>query len=351
MKKVRVLELFAGAGGMALGLEKAGLVSTGLIEINKDACATLLHNRPSWNVIHGDVTDVDYSNFSADVVVGGFPCQAFSYAGKGLGFDDTRGTLFFEFARAIKEVKPKIFIGENVEGLKNHDDGRTLDTMVRILSKLGYHVQLKVLNGIDFSVAQKRKRVFLVGTIPGYHFEYPKPHNKKLVLKDVLKDVPLSRGTEYSAKRRKILEMVPPGGCWINLPLDIQEEFMGASFTSGGGKRGMARRISWDEACLTLTTSPSQKQTERCHPDETRPFTIKEYARIQSFPDEWEFVGSVSSCYRQIGNAVSVNVAKALGEEIIICINNPLDKKISINTKYTQIVQNTVQSTLEAHSS
>ena len=107
-----------------------------------------------------------------------------------------------------------------------------------------------------------------------------------------------------------------------DLPVEIQKEFMGASFYSGGGRRGMARRISWDEACLTLTTSPSQKQTERCHPEETRPFTIREYARIQSFPDDWEFSGSISSCYKQIGNAVAVNVAGALGEQIIKTLEN-----------------------------
>jgi DNA (cytosine-5)-methyltransferase 1 len=340
---VTVLELFAGAGGMALGLEEAGLETVGLIEIDKDACATLRDNRPKWNIIHQDVSNVDYSKFKADIVVGGFPCQAFSYAGKGLGFEDTRGTLFFEFARAIKEVKPKIFVGENVEGLKNHDDGRTLKTMVNILCDLGYNVQMKVLNSVDYTVAQKRKRVFLVGTIPGYHFVYPTPHEEKIVLRDALKNVPESKGTKYSEKRHKVLEMVPPGGCWVDLPLKVQKEFMGASFTSGGGRRGMARRISWDEQCLTLTTSPSQKQTERCHPEETRPFTIREYARIQSFPDKWKFNGSVSSCYKQIGNAVAVNVATALGEQLIECIRNPRRTK---NTEYTLYQDKTTQTTL-----
>ena len=322
VNKITVLELFAGAGGMALGFEQAGLKTVALIENDKDACATLSKNRPKWKVLQQDVADVDFSQFEADIISGGFPCQSFSYAGKGLGFEDTRGTLFFEFARAIKEVKPKIFVGENVEGLKNHDGGRTLETMLNVLTSLGYHVQMKVLNSVDYTVAQKRKRIFLVGTIPGYHFEYPSPRTKKIVLRDALKNVPKSKGMKYSEKRHKVLEMVPPGGCWVNLPLKIQKEFMGASFTSGGGKRGMARRISWDEPCLTLTTSPSQKQTERCHPEETRPFTIREYARIQSFPDDWSFIGSVSSCYKQIGNAVPVNVARALGEEISNCINN-----------------------------
>ncbi|MBL6807310.1 MAG: DNA cytosine methyltransferase [Candidatus Poseidonia sp.] len=334
MGKFTVLELFAGAGGMALGFEMAGLETEALIEINKDACATLEKNRPDWNVIHQDVAEVDFTKYNADVVAGGFPCQAFSYAGKGLGFEDIRGTLFFEFARAIKEIQPNIFVGENVEGLKNHDGGRTLNTMVTVLTELGYHVQKKVLNSADFSVAQKRKRLFLIGTKPGYQFIYPEESDSKITLRDALKNVPKSQGTKFSEKRYNVLKLVPPGGCWIDLPLEIQKEFMGASFNSGGGKRGMARRISWDEQCLTLTTSPSQKQTERCHPDETRPFTVREYARIQSFPDSWELTGSISSMYKQIGNAVAVNVAKAIGTSIIHCLNNPSGDKI-IHTKFT----------------
>lgn len=335
MRKFTVLELFAGAGGMALGFQIAGLETEALIEIDKQACATLKKNRPDWNVIHQDVAEVDYTKFKADVVAGGFPCQAFSYAGKGLGFEDTRGTMFFEFARAVKEIKPKIFVGENVEGLKNHDEGRTLQTMIKVLTDLGYHLQMKVLNATDYSVAQKRKRIFLIGTLPGYHFTYPMPHKDKIVLRDALKDVPASKGTKFSQKRYDVMKLVPPGGCWVNLPIEIQKEFMGASFHSGGGKRGMARRISWDEACLTLTTSPSQKQTERCHPDETRPFTIREYARIQSFPDDWEFEGSVSSCYKQIGNAVAVKVAEAVGRQVIESLTNPNEDGNSISTQYT----------------
>lgn len=330
----KVVELFAGAGGMALGFEQSGLEAELLVEINKDAANTLLANRPGWNVINGDVSEIDFTQYEADVVSGGFPCQAFSYAGKGLGFEDTRGTLFFEFARAVKEIQPKIFVGENVEGLKSHDEGRTLNTMVSILTDLGYHVQKKVLNAVDFSVAQKRKRLILIGTKPGYNFIYPEESKEKITLRDALENVPSSPGTKFSEKRFDVLKLVPPGGCWVDLPIEIQKEFMGASFNSSGGRRGMARRISWDEQCLTLTTSPSQKQTERCHPDETRPFTVREYARIQSFPDSWEFTGSTSSMYKQIGNAVAVNVAKAIGTSIIHCLTNPNGSDV-IHTNFT----------------
>jgi len=318
-----VIELFAGAGGLALGLEKAGLDATMLVEYEKDSVATLRMNRPKWNVIHEDIHKVSFKGEKADVVSGGFPCQAFSYAGKKLGFEDTRGTLFFEFARCVKEVQPKVFLAENVAGLPSHDHGRTLQTMLEVLSTDldSYTVQYRVLNAWDYGVAQKRKRIFIIGTKPGYHFEYPKPEKAKPVLRDALKDVPTSECASFTKRRKEILDKVPPGGCWVDLPIDMQKEYMGKSFTSGGGKRGMARRISWDEASLTLTCSPTQKQTDRIHPDETRPFSVREYARIQSFPDSWQFAGSVASQYRQIGNAVPVNLACAVGKQIVKTLN------------------------------
>ena len=332
-----VIELFAGAGGLALGMELAGLKKTALVEIDKDSVATLKHNRPTWNVIHQDVSKVDFSKMKADVVSGGFPCQPFSFAGKKLGFEDTRGTMFFEFARCVREVKPKIVLAENVEGLLRHDKGRTLNTIISVLEDLGYKVSYRVLNSVNYGVAQKRKRLIIVGTQEGYTFNFPKEESKIKTLKEALKNVPKSQGIGYSENRKKILELVPPGGCWIDLPVEIQKEFMGSSYYSGGGKRGMARRISWDEPCLTLTTSPSQKQTERCHPEETRPFTVREYARIQSFPDDWEFKGSVYSQYKQIGNAVAVLVGKALGEELIRCLNGDSTPIVEMQSQKTLI--------------
>ena len=326
-----VVELFAGAGGLALGLEKSGLKTIFLNEIDKNCVSTLRKNRPNWNVVHEDVRKLSFKNLKADIVTGGFPCQAFSYAGKGLGFEDTRGTLFFEFARAVKEIQPKIFIAENVAGLVSHDKGRTLQTMLRILREDldSYNVQYKVLNAVKFSVPQKRQRILIVGTKKGINFEFPKEHGRVVTIKEALKDVPKSEGIKYSVVRKKVMEFVPQGGSWVNLPLEVQREFMGKSINSGGGKRGMARRMSWDEPSLTLTTSPSQKQTERCHPEETRPFTVREYARIQTFPDDWEFTGSVSSKYKQIGNAVPVRFAEEVGKQIIkaLEINEmPVDK-------------------------
>lgn len=328
-----VIELFAGAGGFALGLEAAGLNCLALNEIDHWAAETLRINRPKWRVIEDDITNVSFKEFEnkVDVVTGGFPCQAFSYAGKKLGLKDARGTLFYEFARVVQETKPIICIGENVRGLKSHDNGRTLEGMISILDEIGYTViEPKVLKAIYHNVPQKRERLIIVGVRKDIKmkFTYPKPFKKIYTLKDALKkgtlydsDVPESSFPKYPKRKREILDLVPPGGYWRDLPIDLQKEYMQKSFYLGGGKTGIARRISWDEPCLTLTCSPAQKQTERCHPDETRPFTVREYARIQTFPDTWKFAGSLSQQYKQIGNAVPVNLAKEIGLSIVSFLN------------------------------
>lgn len=317
------IELFAGAGGLALGLEEAGIEGQLFVEFDQKACETLRENRPDWNVVEDDVANVDFSEYKGkiDVVSGGAPCQAFSYAGKRLGFGDTRGTLFAEFARCVREVQPKMFLFENVKGLLSHDKGRTFKTIKHEFESLGYEIGYKVLNAAYFGVGQKRQRLIVIGIRSDLKdkidFEYPKEDGEMTILRDVLKDVPDSPYQPYSENKRKVMELVPAGGCWVDLPEEVAKDYMGKSYYSGGGRRGMARRIAWDEPSLTLTTSPSQKQTERCHPDETRPFTVREYARIQSFPDEWGFCGSLGDQYMQIGNAVPVELARRIGLEIV----------------------------------
>lgn len=333
-KTYSVIELFAGAGGLAIGLEQAGIKCVALNEIDKWACQTLRKNRPNWNVLEGDIKEHSFSKYEnkVDIVTGGFPCQAFSYAGKKLGLKDARGTLFYEFARVVSEVNPAVCIGENVRGLLSHEGGKTLEGMISILDEIGYNVvsPVQVLKAINYNVPQKRERLILVGIRKDIDIEYsyPKPYGVIYNLEDVLKsgalydtDVPESQGAIYTDHKKKVLDLIPPGGYWRNLPLALQKEYMQKSYYLGGGKTGMARRIAWDEPSLTLTCSPAQKQTERCHPDETRPFTVREYARIQTFPDKWEFEGSVSQQYKQIGNAVPVNLAKEIGYSIVKFLN------------------------------
>lgn len=327
-KKYTNIELFAGAGGLALGLEQAGFDNLLSNDFDKDACETLKINRPNWNVYCEPIEKLANRNLlellnlkcgELDLLSGGYPCQSFSYAGKRLGLNDIRGTMFYYYAKVLEQLKPKMFLAENVKGLVSHDGGKTLATMIGVFEEIGYKVQYKVLNAWDYGVAEKRERIVIVGVRNDIdvEFEYPKPHDYKPVLRDVLQNVPKSEGASYPKSKKEVFDLVPPGGCWRNLPDDIARAYMKGSYGLGGGKTGMARRISWNEPCLTILCSPCMKQTDRCHPDETRPFTVRESARIQSFPDEWEFCGSMINKYKQIGNAVPVNFAKEIGVAIV----------------------------------
>ncbi|MCS4487430.1 DNA cytosine methyltransferase [Streptococcus sciuri] len=326
---MKSIELFAGAGGLALGIEKAGFETIGLVEFDSAAAETLKYNRPNWNVIHDDVANIskldleDYFSIrkgELDLLSGGAPCQSFSYAGKRLGLEDTRGTLFYHYAVFLEKLQPKMFLFENVKGLTSHDKGKTYETILNVFESEGYTVQTKVLNAWDYGVAQKRERMIMVGIRNDLanktSFEYPEAHNYKPVLRDILMDCPPSQGMQYSEYKRKIFELVPPSGYWRDIPEDIAKEYMKSTWDMGGGRTGILRRMSLDEPSLTVLTSPTQKQTERCHPLEARPFTVRENARIQSFPDDWEFQGSVGNQYKQVGNAVPVNLAYEVGLKI-----------------------------------
>ncbi|MDE6157475.1 MAG: DNA (cytosine-5-)-methyltransferase [Muribaculaceae bacterium] len=329
-------ELFAGGGGLALGMEKAGFNHVLLNEFDHSACETLRRNRPDWNVIEGDVHDIDFTPFRGkiDFLSGGFPCQAFSYAGKRLGFEETRGTLFFELARAVKEIQPKVFMGENVRGLFEHDNGRTMQTIKDVIAELGYTlIEPRVLRAIQYDVPQKRERLILIAIrndiAPLVEFKWPDVCSSVRTLRDAFfagelfnTDVPASEGQRYPESKFKVMQLVPEGGDWRDLPEDVARDYMKGSYNLGGGKTGMARRLAMDEPSLTLTCAPAQKQTERCHPIETRPLTVREYARIQTFPDDWQFCGSLTAKYKQIGNAVPVNLAWAIGRSLIRLFND-----------------------------
>ena len=323
------IELFAGAGGLALGVEKAGFNTLGLIEFDKDAADTLKKNRPNWNVINDDIANIsclDLEKYFSikkgelDILSGGAPCQAFSYAGKRLGLEDARGTLFYHYALFLEKLQPKMFLFENVRGLLTHDHGKTYSTMLDIFTKAGYTIDKQVLNAWNYGVPQKRERLITIGIrndlVGKTEYRFPKAHSYKPVLRDVLLDCPDGPGVPYGEKKRKIFELVPAGGYWRNIDPAIAKEYMKSCWDMEGGRTGILRRMSLDEPSLTVLTSPSQKQTERCHPLEARPFTVRENARCQTFPDDWEFCGNVSAQYKQVGNAVPVNLAYDIAKEI-----------------------------------
>lgn len=325
------IELFAGAGGLALGLEQAGFEHLGLVEFNEPAARTLKLNRPQWNVLCEDVAqtasrdlekEFGIKKYELDLLSGGAPCQSFSYAGKRLGLNDVRGTMFYHYATFLHKLQPKMFLFENVKGLLSHDKGRTYRTILDIFEDEGYTTCHQVLNAWDYGCPQKRERLITVGIrndlLGKCNFEFPKKQHYKPVVRDVKLDVhpDAQHCAKYSEAKAKVFALVPAGGYWRDIDPVIAKEYMKSCWDMEGGRTGILRRIGLDEPSLTVLTSPGMKQTDRCHPLEVRPFSYRENARFQTFPDDWEFCGKLTDKYKQVGNAVPVNLAKAIGTSI-----------------------------------
>lgn len=320
-KRPTFIEVCAGAGGLSKGFINNGFEPLLLNDYDKYCIETLKLNHPNTNIIQGSMTELNYSEYkNIDVLMGGVPCQSFSQAGKRKGINDDRGKLILHFIKMIDEIEPKVFLIENVKGLQTHKNGETLQYILDKINKLNkYNISYKILNANDYSVPQNRERLIIIGINKNItkKFEFPIPEKDKLVLKDVLLNCPKSPGLEYKKEKYDLMKLIPQGGCWVDLPKHLQKEYMGNSYYSGGGKRGILKRLDINKPCLTLLTTPSQKQTERCHPIETRPLQILEYARIQTFPDDYKFYGSINQIYKQIGNAVPVKLAEALSKSIL----------------------------------
>ena len=271
------IEVCAGAGGLSKGFIDAGFKPLLLNDIDKYCIETLKMNHPNINVIKGSMVDLDlekYKDNNIDVLIGGVPCQPFSQAGKRKSIADDRGKLIIHFIKMISILTPKMFIIENVDGLITYDKGKTLQMIINKINKTGkYVINYSVLNANDYFVPQNRKRLIVVGVNNSLNktFCFPQPHKHKPVLKDVLVNCPESSGVVYKKEKYDIMKFVPEGGCWIDIPDAIAKKYMGNSCYSGGGKRGIPKRLDMEKPSLTLLTTPSQKQTERCHPIQTRP--------------------------------------------------------------------------------
>ena len=330
MDKYTFIEVCAGCGGLSSGLLRSGMDAILLNDNDKNCCETLKLNHKNIQIECCSMLDLKLDKYKnkIDLLTGGVPCQSFSQAGMRKGLDDDRGKLMLKFIEMINKLQPKIFMIENVKGLKTHNKG---DTLKKILDKINenglYNITHRLMNAVYFEVPQKRERIIIVGVLKKYNVDFIFPVKSKniILLKDVLLNVPKSDGSQYSEKKKELFKLIPQGGCWVNLPLQKQKEYLGKSYNSGGGKRGILRRLSMNEPSLTILCSPSQKQTERCHPTEIRPLTVRECARIQTFDDTYQFYGSISSQYKQIGNAVPVKLAEKLGGSIIQCLKKCQD--------------------------
>lgn len=367
-KAKRSISLFSGAMGLDLGLEQAGLKAIACVEIDKDAVATIKQNRPNIPVLDKSVQEVTAEELrqisslgtsNLDLLAGGPPCQSFSVFGRRKGIQDLRGQMIFEFVRLVDELRPHVFLMENVRGLlsspvvaKKDFDPRTMDPWVKekgsllrlLLEKfndIGYRVDCFVVNAVNYGAPQIRERILLIGNRHGLFEPFPEPmysnrSQDKLppfkTLREVIGDGfidPCSEVMNFSKRKLKYLAMVPPGGNWRSLPEDIQRESMGKSWYLKGGRSAYWRKLSFDFPSPTVVTMPNHAGTSMCHPSELRAISVGEAAAIQEFPIDWLFSGNTSSKFRQIGNAVPVRLGRIAGEVIVRLLDRICSKEVS----------------------
>ena len=354
MSKYNAISLFSGAMGLDLGVEKAGIDIRLCVEMNKNAVNTIRRNT-KIPVIDRDINSIpteemlDTSGLNAEdvfIVVGGPPCQAFSTAGARRGLDDFRGNVIIQYLRVITDIKPKYFILENVRGLlsaklnKVPDDyceyenikdikGSVMCFLTQEFRKMGYTISYALFNAANYGVPQIRERMIIFGSSTGNRIPLPQPtHSENAVngtarwvtFGDVASDLVNADECDFIPLRNKTenyMQYIGEGQYWTSLPKEIAKEAMGGAYDLPGGRTGFYRRLSFKRPSPTLVTSPTMPATLLCHPTELRPLSIKEYARIQQFPDNWEFDGDLNDIYKQIGNAVPVGLGYMAASQIL----------------------------------
>lgn len=377
-----VISLFSGAMGLDIGLIQAGLTVKIGQDFDKSCVETMQAN--GHNVVSGNIQEIepqqllDMAQLSVGepfLICGGPPCQPFSTAGKRLGINDPRGSLFMDFIKMISYIHPRFFIMENVKGIMSaplkhtpianrtkgsmaHENqlGTVLDVVLNEFKKLGYTTVYGVLDAVNYGVPQFRERFVLIGSRDHEDIYLPMPshfqmhQNKGLrwnTLYDAIHDLENDYGqcTSFSEERMEYLKLVPQGGNWRSLPEDVIKAAMGGAYESGGGKVGFYRRLDYKQPSPTLVTSPVQKASMLCHPTQNRPLSVKEYARIQQFPDNWIFKGTTVAKYRQIGNAVPIGLARALGQVLLSVAND--DSTIKTKRVRGTDVHNRIKNAIE----
>lgn len=306
----KFIDLFAGIGGIRLGFERVGGHCVFSSEWDEEACKTYEANFGEHPA--GDITKISAADIpDFDILLGGFPCQAFSIIGKREGFaDETRGTLFFEIERILKAKKPKAFMLENVRNLVAHDKGRTLKVIIEHLEALEYHVYWKVLNALDFGVPQKRERIIIVGFKDDVEFSFPEPIPKeqRKTLTDILEDSVYARYyVREEIKNSRISRLKDP-----NYPKPyISHENIGGSITPHPYSSALRAGASANYILIN---------------DERRP-TERELLRLQGFPDDFKIVVSYTQLRKQAGNSVAVPVIEAVAKEMLKSLKAYNNKK------------------------
>ena len=354
-----IISLFSGALGLDLGLERAGFMVRVAVESNKHAVNTIRRNRPDIHVIDRRIEDVTTDEIlhaaklksgEPVVVTGGPSCQTFSTVGRRGSLSDPRGVLFKEFLRVVKEARPEFFVMENVRGVlsaaikhrplrergpgfpplqPDEELGSAFQHILNELQATGYYAIFDLLNAADYGVPQMRERVIFIGSRDGKPLvipastHSPQPCGNRvayITLSEALSSLtdPKPLYNQLSNTKRRFLELVPAGGNWRDLPIKLQKEALGGAYNSWGGRSGFCRRLSWDKPAPAVTTSPDSKATMMCHPDELRPLSVRECARLQQFPDTWAFSGSTQQQYMQVGNAVPLGLGEIVGQVITV---------------------------------
>lgn len=353
------MSFFSGALGLDLGLEQAGITTVLAAEIDPAARATIVANRPNLALV-GDIRDytandlrrlAGIGNRQIDVAFGGPPCQAFSTAGKRLGFDDERGNVALKFIDLILELQPRYIVIENVRGLMSaplrhrphnqrglgfppltaeEQPGGALTQLLHLITEGGYTPSFNLYNSANYGAPQIRERLVIIAARGASRVPYLHPTHAEdggfglppwITLRSALARCPDSDAEHtfvtFPEKRLRFYRMLKPGQNWRDLPSNLQEEAMGASFHAGGGRTGFYRRLAWDEPAPTLVTHPAMPATDLCHPTKDRPLSVEEYKAIQVFPDEWTIAGNKIDQYRQLGNAVPIPLGRAVGRTLI----------------------------------
>lgn len=352
-----VISLFSGAMGLDLGLERAGFRVAVALECNPFAVATIRANRPDLPLIDRPIEDVTTEEIleaaglkrgDPVVVAGGPSCQVFSTAGARGSLGDPRGELFEHFVRVVRESQPRFFVMENVRGLlsaaarhrpldrrgpghpplaPDEELGSAFQVVAERLRDLQYYTVFDILNSADYGTPQTRQRLLLLGSRDGEALKMPSPTHSRdgadgkpkwRTLQDAAGDLldPDPEFYTFCPAKEKFLKQVPEGGNWRDLPKEVRKEALGRAFDSWGGRSGFFRRLAWDRPSPALTTRPDSKATSLCHPTELRPLSVREYARVQEFPDDWTFAGPVRKKYEQVGNAVPLSLGEAAGQAL-----------------------------------
>jgi DNA (cytosine-5)-methyltransferase 1 len=360
--ELKALSFFSGCMGLDLGLESEGIEVILACEVDKAARKTIETNKPDIALI-GDIRNYSASEIrekaglspqeDIDVIVGGPPCQAFSSAGKRQGFNDERGNVFLAFIDLIIALKPKFAVIENVRGLlsaplkhrthqmrgsqyppltQEEQRGGALLYITRKLREAGYGVSFNLYNAANFGSPQQRERVVIMCSRDGEKLPYLTPtHSEKglyglprwRTFREACEKLPQHghHFVKFPEKRLKYYKLLKPGQYWRDLPEELHQEALGASYYAGGGKTGFYRRLAWDKPSPTLVTHPAMPATDLAHPEENRPLSIQEYKRLQEFPDDWMIEGSLLDQYRQVGNAVPCSLGRAIARTLVNHLN------------------------------